>query len=208
MTLLFMNVIIQTLILGSFVFETGFGLSAPFFAVFVSRQIPGADLAVLGYASGIYWILKSLLQIPIGAWLDRTKGEQDDFWTLIAGHFIMGAVLFLYIFVTTPMELYLLQILLAIGGALAVPPWFAMFIRHVDQLKEGYEWSINSSLSFGVGTGVAGIVGGLLAQHYGFEITFILGGVLVWAGTIFFFVLRRHLAGAKRVSVPKLPYPL
>ena len=56
------------------------GIVAPMFAIFVSQKIEGADLTTIGYAVAIYWIAKSILQIPISRYLDRTKGENDDLY--------------------------------------------------------------------------------------------------------------------------------
>lgn len=203
-----MNLVIQSLIFASFIFEAGFGLYAPIFAVFVTEQIVGGDVTVVGYAAGVYWVIKSILQIPIGRHLDKKKGEFDDFWALFAGHFLMGLAVFLHIFAKTPLHLYLLAGLLSVGGALSVPSWYAMFLRHVDKKREGYEWSINSSLSFGLGTGGAGALGGFLAKTYGFRFVFIMGAILVWVSLPFLLVLRRHLKNGERPPVPKLPYPL
>lgn len=203
-----MNLIIQTLIFASFLFEVGFGLFLPIFAVFVTEQIQGGNVAVVGYSAGVYWILKSILQIPIGKFLDKRKGEIDDFWALFLGHFIMGLSVFLYIYARTPLQLYGLNALLAIGGALSVPAWFGMFLRHVDKRKEGYEWSINSSLSYGLGTGGAGALGGFLADLYGFKFIFITAAILVWVSLPVILVLRRRLWDHERPSVPKVPYPL
>jgi len=203
-----MNLIIQSLIFASFFFEVGFGIFMPIFAVFLTNEIPGGNVVVVGYAAGIYWILKSLLQVPVGRFLDRKKGEFDDFWALFAGHFIMGLVVFLYIFANSPLHIYLLQALLAVGGALAVPSWFAMFLRHVDRSKEGFEWSIHSSISYGLGTGGAGALGGILVKLYGFQFIFIAGAILVWASLPILLMLRRHLKDGERPPALKPPYPL
>ena len=203
-----MNIIIQTLIFASFIFEAGFGLFSPVLAVFITQQISGGDIATVGYASAVYWILKSILQVPIGRALDKKEGEYDDFWALFAGHFLMGFVALLYVFVRTPVHLYLVQALLAFGGALVVPSWYGMFLRHVDKKREGFEWSINSSLSFGLGAGGAGAIGGFLAKTYGFPFIFIAGAIIVWASLPILLVLRRSLRGHQRPPVPKTPSPL
>lgn len=203
-----MNIIIQALIFASFMFEAGFGLFSPVLAVFITQQVAGGDIAVVGYAAGVYWILKSILQIPIGKYLDKKEGETDDFWALFLGHFIMGFAALLYLTVRTPFHLYLLQAFLAVGGALVVPAWYGMFLRHVDKRREGYEWSINSSLSFGLGAGGAGAVGGFLAKTYGFDFIFIMAAILVWASLPILLVLRRSLRDHQRPPVPKPPSPL
>lgn len=203
-----MNIIIQALIFASFMFEAGFGLFSPVLAVFITQQIAGGDIAVVGYAAGVYWILKSILQIPVGKYLDKKEGEEDDFWALFLGHFLMGVGALLYLSVHTPFQLYLLQILLAVGGALVVPAWYGMFLRHVDKRREGYEWSINSSLSFGLGAGGAGAIGGILAKTYGFQVIFVGAAILVWASLPILLALRRNLRDHQRPPIPKAPYPL
>ncbi len=203
-----MNLVIQSLIFASFLFEVGFGLFFPVFAVFITQQVEGGDIAVAGYAAGIYWILKSILQIPVGKFLDRKKGEIDDYWALFAGHFLMGLSVLLYVFVQTTWHLYFLQALLAVGGALAVPSWYAMFLRHVDKRREGYEWSINSSLSYGLGTGGAGAIGGFLAEQYGFHFLFIAGAIFIWMSLLVLITLRRHLTNHERAPLPRVPNPL
>lgn len=203
-----MNVIIQALIFSSFIFEAGFGLIVPIFAVFITDQIVGGSVAVAGYAAGVYWILKAILQIPVAKFLDAHDGEIDDFWALCAGHVLMGLAVFLYIYARTPIHIYLLQALLSLGGALAVPSWYAMFLRHVDRRKEGFEWSVNSSLSYGLGTGGAGALGGFLASRYGFNFIFITAAILIWLTIFILFFLRQNFGVREKPPVPKLPYPL
>lgn len=204
-----MNLIIQVLIFTSFFFEAGIGLFIPVFAVFITQQIPGADVAVVGYAAGIYWILKSILQIPVGVLLDKKRGEDDDFWALFAGCFITGLSVFLYIFAHSLFQIYGLQALLALGGALMVPSWYGMFLRHADKKMAGFEWSVNSSLSYGLGTGAAGALGGYLAKIYGFNLIFVLGAFMIWASMIILLLFRYRLPGYKhRHPIPKPPYPL
>lgn len=198
-----MNIIIQALIFASFMFEAGFGLFSPVLAVFITEQVAGGNIAVVGYAAGVYWILKSILQIPIGKYLDKKEGETDDFWALFLGHLLMGFGALLYLSVHTPSQLYLLQTLLAMGGALVVPAWYGMFLRHVDKRREGYEWSINSSLSFGLGAGGAGAIGGILAKTYGFQVIFVGAAILVWASLPILLALRRSLRDHQRPPVPK-----
>jgi predicted MFS family arabinose efflux permease len=57
-----------------------------------------------------------------------------------------------------------------------------MFTRHIDKGKEGYEWSFNSLIA-GVGSGVTAALGGIMATKFGFEILFIMVGVLSIIGS-------------------------
>ena len=77
------NAVIKRFILADLVWLSGWGLLAPIFAVFVLQQIPGATVVTIGIAAAIYWILKSLIQIPIAIAIDRTASERDDYLVLV-----------------------------------------------------------------------------------------------------------------------------
>ncbi|MBI2603953.1 MAG: hypothetical protein HYW56_00215, partial [Candidatus Harrisonbacteria bacterium] len=62
----------------------GWGFVDPIFSVFIVRNIAGATLVTVGIAVALYWSVKSLLQIPLAIYLDKTDGERDDFYALIA----------------------------------------------------------------------------------------------------------------------------
>lgn len=193
MARLTINRIIVILIASSFFIEAGFGFMAPILAIFITDNIVGGTIAVAGFAAAIYWVVKSILQIPIAYYLDKKAGEYDDLIALIAGNFIFATGLFLYLLASTTLHLYLIQTLLAVGGALAVPSWYGMFIRHIDRQKEDLEWSINSSLSFGLGTGIAGAIGGLVANSFGFNSVFILAGIFSIVSALVLIPLYKYL---------------
>ncbi len=180
------------MIFSDFVMWSAFGLVAPIFAVYITKQIAGASLGVIGFASGVYLILKSILQIPVARLIDKNRGEWDDFLTALAGSFILALVPILYIFMETRLHLYLVQALYAVGSALNFPGWIAIFTRHVDRGREGFEWSAyNTAIS--IGAGVTGMFGGLFADKFGFTVLFILMGVLNLVGTLLLFLIKSGL---------------
>jgi len=61
------NKVVKILVLSDFVLLFGWGLIAPILAIFITQQIQGGDAKVAGIAVGIYWLLKSIVQIPIGS---------------------------------------------------------------------------------------------------------------------------------------------
>jgi len=171
------NRIIKYLILSDLIFWSGWGLISPIFAVFVVEKIQGGTVAVVGLASAIYWILKSILRIPIGLFLDSRSGEEDDFWFLFFGLIISSLVPFGYLMVSYPWHIYLLQVLFAIGMAMALSGSSAIFTRHIDRGKEATEWGVDATL-VGLGIGIAGALGGLIAASFGFGALFVLVGIL------------------------------
>ena len=176
-TLKAVNKVIKTLILSDLIFWSGWGLISPIFAIFVIEKIQGGTVAVVGVATAIYWILKSLLRIPIGLFLDGHNGEEDDFWFLFFGLIITSLVPFGYLMASLPWHIYLLQVLFAVGMAMALAGVSAIFTRHIDKGKEATEWGLDAT-SVGLGIGVAGALGGLIAASFGFNILFVLVGIL------------------------------
>ena len=169
--------------MGDIMFFSAYGLIGPIFAVFVTNQVAGATIATAGFAATINLLVRALLQMPIARYIDRHKGEKDDFIFMVAGSTLISVVPFAYFFVSTPLHLYLAQVVLGIGGALANPGWFAIFTRHIDKNKEGTEWTLEN---VGVGLAAAGTaaIGGLLAQRFGFHNLFLIVGVLSLLGLV------------------------
>ena len=180
---LLVNKIIRTLVLGDIMFFSAYGLIGPIFAVFVTNQVTGATIATAGFAATINLLVRSLLQMPVARYIDRHKGEKDDFKFMVAGSTLISIVPFVYFFITTPLHLYLAQVVLGIGGALANPGWYAIFTRHIDKNKEGTEWTLEN---IGVGLAAAGAaaIGGILAQHFGFQNLFLIVGIISLLGLI------------------------
>lgn len=179
------------------------GIAAPMFAIFVTQKIEGADLTTIGYAVSIYWIAKSIFQIPISRYLDRTKGENDDLFSIMIGIFLFAVVYLLYIFARTKFDLYLLQGLMAFGGALFIPPWYATFTRHVDKFEISFEWSLNSGL-LGVGVAVAGALSGVVAIKYGFNTLFVMAAGINFLALLISLLLYKYLV---RLNHSEAIYP-
>lgn len=187
------NRLIIFLIISNLFIVSSAGFVAPILSVFIVKDIAGGSLAMIGIATAIYWLVKSILQLFIGRWLDKTPGEKDDLWVLVIGNFIAGLAAFLYLLAQNALHIYLIQLVLAVSGALIVPSWSAMFSRHLDKFREAFEWSLNSSVAYGLGAGVAGLIGGIIAQIFGFEMVFVLSGFVGIASAIVLVPVHKYL---------------
>ena len=170
------NQFIWILILSTLLITFGFGLIAPIFAVFLTRQITGGTLAVVGIAEMIYLATKSIFQIPVSLLIDKTPGEKIDFYCMFLGGILITAVPFLYLFVRFPWQVFLLQFIHGLGAAFDWPAWMGLFTRHIDKNKESFEWSLQTTLGE-LGMAGAAVVGGLLADRLGFKPVFLLVGI-------------------------------
>lgn len=183
MSKFYINKIVKTLIGADLVFLSALGFVTPVFAIFIINQIKGGSAEVIGFAAAIYWITKSILEIPIGRFLDKRKGEKDDLYFLVSGYLIIACVHFGYLFSYLPWHIYILQGIYATGLAMSWPAWYAIFTRHIDKDREGLEWSIQDA-SYGIGTGITGALGGLLVTLFGFNLIFIIAGIFAIIGAL------------------------
>jgi len=143
---------------------------------------------VAGFAALFYWFSKSFIEIPIGRFLDKNNGEKDDFWFMVAGTFIAGLVPIGFLFSSLPWHIYFFQVMHAVGMAMTLPSWLAIFTRHIDKGKEAFEWSLETT-SIGAGAGIAGGLGGIAASMFGFKILFIFVSALtIFAGFLLLFI--------------------
>jgi len=193
---LIINKIVKVLISSDFFLNLGWGLLSPVFALFVLQRItfndPAKAAEVAGFAALSYWIAKSLLEIPIGRFLDKTDGERDDFWFMVIGLLVVGLVPLGFLVSSKPWHIYVFQVVHAIGMAMTLPSWLAIFTRHIDKGKEAFEWSLETT-SIGAGAGIAGGVGGLVASVFGFEALFLFVSVLTLLAALVLLLVRDNV---------------
>lgn len=196
---------VRILITSDFLINSGMTLFGPVFAVFVTEQVHGGSIETVGFAAAITQIVKSVLQIPVARYLDRNHGEYDDFISMVTGTLLFATVPFLYLFAGTPQHLYAIQVVAGVGLALAVPPWYAIFTRHIDAMKENIEWSLES-IAIGISGAAAAALSGVMVANFGFQSVFILGGVLAILGGLLEIRIYRDLrAFVARRQVKPLP---
>lgn len=195
-----LNQVILVIILAQFVFTVAANLSVPFFALFVVQDI-GAAAAAVGFASAVYWVVKSVLQLPIARWIDRNHGEIDDYYSLLIGLTITITGLFLFYFARELWHIFAIQALIGIGDAFVVPPLYAIFSRHLDHGSEGFEWALQSSFSFGAGSALGGTLSGILVSTLGIRPLFLINATLMLIGLVILLFLKPYIR-------PKVPVPV
>ncbi|MBU1202735.1 MFS transporter [Patescibacteria group bacterium] len=186
------NIIIKILIASDFIFWSSYQLFAPFFAIFVTDKIAGGGIETIGIAAALYLICKSLFEIPVGMYIDRSKSEKDDLFSAFLGTFLIGILYLGYLFITSVWELYLLQVLMGIAAAISYPGWCAIFTRHIDKGKEGFEWSLYDILS-GIGMAGAAALGGFIIESFGFNSLFVLISIISIFSSFLLLLIKNQL---------------
>ncbi len=177
------NPVIRRLVFADLTLWGGWGLISPVFSIFVVQKVPGATILSVGVAAAIYWSVKSLLQLPVAVYLDRSRSERDDFYVLILALLLTGFAAFSFLLVRSVAALFLVTLLQAIGFGLYVPSWSSIFSHHLDKEKYALDWSLDST-SVGVASGIAAFLGGSLVNFFGFSSVFILGSAFSFASAL------------------------
>ncbi len=190
------------------VINSAWGLLSPIFAIFILQTIAIGNIAkgagIVGFATLFYWGTKSILQIPIGNYLDKNHGEVDDFWFYVIGTVITALVPFGFAFSYLPWHIYALQVLHAAGMSMLVPASYAIFIRHTDKGREAYESGLDSTL-LGLGAGIMGAIGGIMVGYLGFKLIFILTGTFTLVSVLFLFPIRKDMLPRVPRNVHEFP---
>lgn len=186
------NPVIKHLIFGDVIFFSAAGLLGPIFALFVVDFIKGGSAEVAGIAIAIYLVTKSAFQIPAASLIDKICGDKDDFW------FIFGSLLFAsfvplsYLFISTPLELYVTQFLLGLAFAFQFPSFMALFTKYIPDKKEATMWGIYFTV-LDLASAATAAFGGYLAITFGFKIVVVAVSAFELLGTFLFVPMYEHL---------------
>ena len=107
-------------------------------------------------------------------------------------------------YATLPWHIYVLQAVHAVGAAAALPSWSGIFTRHIGRGREALSWALDSS-AIGIGAGISGIVGGIVAQSFGFRPLFVFVSVFGIMATMLCFLIKNDLSPKKEktIIIPK-----
>lgn len=198
-----LNKIIKYLVLSDLVFYTGWGLISPVFAIFLLDSIIGGSAFVVGMATGIHLIVRSLLRIPFGIWAD--KGQKTSYYLMIWGLLFAAFTPIGYIYSTNPMQIYILQALLGVALAMSTAGWMCLFARHVDKGKESTEFGTDA-VAVGLGPGIAGIAGGVAVTYFSFNSVFIAVTIIGLIGVLLLLVIKRSILRDSNLIFDKHPF--
>ena len=105
------------------------------------------------------------------------------------GTFIVAIIPFLYMFVSSVTQLYLIEILYGIGSAVSTTGWLTIFTKHLDKDREGLEWSFYNTTT-DLGSALTASIGGFIAYRMGFTNLFFVVGIINIIGFLFILLLK------------------
>jgi MFS family permease len=190
------NKVIKLLVISDFALYFSLGLFSPLFAVFVLERVDGSTLQVVGVATAMYWIARVLTAVPISKFMDRIKGERDEFFIMIFGVLLLSLIPLMYIGATVAWQIYLIQLILGSAGSMAVPAWRILFTNHLDQGATGYEWGIED-VSLGISIALSAYIGAFIADYYGFNTLIVIVALIGVIGALVLIPLYKTTGGIK-----------
>lgn len=197
------NKVVRILIASDFLLQAGWGLSGPIFAIFLTDQIQGGSIEMVGFIAATYWIIKSIAQPFLASYLDRNHGEVDDFQFLVVGMYVANLVPLGYIFSTQPWHIFTLESIRALAMACVIPTWAGIFTRHIDKDREAFSWSLEST-GIGFAAGIAGAFGGITASIFGFKAVFVFVSLFGILSSSTLLLIRKKIF-LKNHFTPRLP---
>ena len=167
-------------------FEFGAGLYGPIYAIYAEKI--GGTILTAGIAWSIFLIVLGVFGFVTAKFIDNLSLKKVAITTSV-----VHAVLILsYVFVSHVWQLYVLQFLIGIVGALNFPAWDAWFTNMQDENKKGASFSLMHATN-NIGRGLAAIVGSSIAFFLGFKMLFLVSALFVLISSFLLFDLKEKI---------------
>ncbi len=141
----------------------------------------GASPWQIGASWGLYNLVAGVGVIIVGRWID---GEGRNRLFIVSGYFltIVGVALFLR--ATRPSQLYFIQCVNALGVALYMPAWKALYTRSEDRKRLASQWGLFDGSNMIAMAGAA-VLAGYLVNINKYTLMFTVIIVLYGLSTIY-----------------------
>lgn len=154
------------------------GLLGPLFAVF-SEQV-GGDVLDITAAWAVYLIVSGIAYPLVGRVLNRSTWK---YRMIAVGYALNTLFTFSYLLVSDTTHLLLVQVGLGIAEAISTPSWDAYFASQLGEKEDTFLWGLASGHTQFI-SGVAILVGGLIAEFISFRALFVTMGCISLVATI------------------------
>ena len=162
----------KILLLGANIWYFGEGMLGPLFAIFTEKV--GGDILDITWAWSTYLVCTGIFYIVIGKLVNRKAYKVQ---ILVLGYSLNAVFTFGYLFVSNPLQLFLVQVGLGIAEAIGSPIWDSLYAKSITEEHDTYAWGLSTGQSQIV-TGVAFAIGGALTEIFSFNVLFIVMGII------------------------------
>lgn len=161
----------------------------PLYAIF-SEKI-GGDVLDLTWAWSAYLICTGFCYILIGKLFNR-RGYKVQM--MVLGYTLNALLTFGYLWVSSPLQLFWIQVGLGVAEAIGTPLWDSLYASSLHREHQTYAWGLSTGQSQIV-SGLAFALGGVLTYYYSIELLFIaMGCIQLLAAVVTAQLLRNNSA--------------
>jgi len=151
----------------------------PLFAIFAEKV--GGDILDITRARSIYLIISGIMYIVVGRLIDKYDNKEI---VMVSWYALNALCTFLYLFVSSPRHLFVVQAWLGIAAAMATPTRDALFSKYENKKKSGSQrwlawWSAE------IVTWIAIVIWGYIVSYFSFNVLFITMGIIQIIATIY-----------------------
>lgn len=183
-TILPMNRNYKYLLIAGMFCNVGENLIGPFYSIYIRDA--GIELTDMGYASVVFNFSLAFLMMYVGKISDKLNKKAIT----VFGYFLFSIVSLLYLLISQPWHLFLIQILSAVATACVSAPLSSLFAEYIQKNKSGEQWGFLSGTGR-VSVGLAVLLGTFIVKYLGFQsLFFIMFAVQVCATFIQAFIFK------------------
>lgn len=169
------------------IFVLAASMFPPIFALFV-KEIGGNVLSA-GSLWAVFSVFTGIFIFIFCRYGDRFKETE---YLLAAGYICRTVAWIGYFFSNSLWQLFVLQLILAVGESIGTPAFNAVYSVHLDKGRFVKEWGINNAFN-SIIVGVAALIGGLIVYQIGFRPLFLIMAALSIISFIFLMIQPRKL---------------
>jgi MFS family permease len=135
----------------------------PLIAIYLTSKFGGNTLEYIGIGTAVYYAVRSLVQLPIGAVADRIKHDKDEIIFLVMGCILMAIPYFVYPYITSGEQYFFLMGLSGFGTSMNLNNWRKLFAKNLEKDHEGFSYGVYET-AMSISTAIFGLLGGHLSS--------------------------------------------
>ena len=160
--------------------------------LYLATKLDMDAVQVIAIGTSIYYITRSVIQMPIGKITDKIKSDSDEILFLLIGAILMGLPFIVYPFISIPVHYYILQFVFGLGVSFNLTNWRKLFALNVDKNREGAQYGFYEICMSGGAAIFSALIGSLgsLSNRY-FDIIIVSAGIVMLLASVWIFLIHK-----------------
>lgn len=180
---------VKTFIIADSLLYSSINFVTPFFALFLIENVIGGNIQVAASMISLHFLARILSEIVLGRFINSLN-EINKVLVIVLGLILISISYVAFGYIQTIDLLYILWVISGIGWGISTPTKLSLFSVHLDKKKEAIEWGAADVLNLSF-IALATVIGGFIANNYGFALLFFTAALLSFIGIVPYFIYLR-----------------